>query len=277
MKQFSGMLTMTNMLRAINRVADGKGSAEDIRKLAASGIDAQMASRIAKQFAKHGDDADGVLLAKAADWDDGLAREAFRAAVVRDVDKTVVTPGQDKPLWMSTELGKVVGQFKSFGVSSVQKTMLAGMQQRDAATLNGVLVMMALGALTYQVKSWGAGKETSDKPSVWAVEAFDRSGLAGWLMEVNNASEKITRGRVGLSALTGEQVSRYASRNATASLLGPSLGTVQDMLTVLGSGMAGEYGPSDAKKLRQLMPAQNLFYARSLFDQVETALGGAPN
>jgi hypothetical protein len=274
MKQFSGMLTMTNMLRAAQRVAEGKGSAKELRNLAASGIDADMAARIAKQFAQFGDEQGGVLLAKAADWDDELAREAFRAAVVRDVDRTIVTPGQDKPLWMSTEAGKMIGQFKSFGISSMQKVALSGMQQRDAATLNGVVLMLALGALTYQAKSWLSGKETSDKPFVWAVEAFDRSGLAGWLMEVNNASEKITRGKVGFSALTGEQVSRYASRNATASLLGPSLGTVQDMLTVLGAGMAGEYGPSEAKKLRQLIPAQNVFYLRSLFDKIERALGG---
>lgn len=272
MKQFAGMITMTNMLRAAERVAAGRGSAKDIRNLASSGIDADMAARITKQFAAHGETQGGVLLAKAANWDDALAREAFRAAVVRDVDRTIVTPGQDKPLWMSTELGKMVGQFKSFGVSSMQKVALAGLQQRDAATLNGVLLTLALGAVTYQVKSWGAGKETSDKPSVWAVEAFDRSGLAGWLMEPNNALEKITRGKFGLSALTGEQVSRYASRNATASLLGPSLGTVQDILDVTGGAMTGEFGDSEKRKLRQLVPAQNLFYVRWL---METAADGA--
>lgn len=271
MKQFSGMITMTNLLRAAQRAADGKATAREIRDLAASGIDEDMARRIAKQFAEHGDEQDGVLLAKAANWSDGLARDAFRTAVVRDVDRTIVTPGQDKPLWMSTELGKTVGQFKSFGISSVQKTMLAGIQQRDAAVLNGVMVMLAMGALTYKVKMDTAGRETSDKASVWAVEALDRSGLVGWLMEANNASEKITRGKVGFSALTGEQVSRYASRNATASLLGPTLGTVQDMIDVTGSAMAGEFQKSDARKLRQLMPLQNLFYLRTLFNTVEEA------
>lgn len=272
MKQFSGMITMTNLLRAAQRAAEGKATAREIRDLAASGIDHSMAERIAKQFAEHGDSQGGVLLAKAANWSDGLAREAFRTAVVRDVDRTIVTPGQDKPLWMSTELGKTIGQFKSFGVSSVQKTMLAGIQQRDAAVLNGVLVMLALGALTYKVKMETAGRETSDKMSVWAVEALDRSGLVGWLMEANNASEKITRGKVGLSALTGEQVSRYASRNATASLLGPTLGTVQDMIDVTGSAMSGEFQKSDARKLRQLMPLQNLFYIRNLFNAAEEAV-----
>src|SRR5690606_20424804 len=128
--------------------AQGAASPKEIRKLAAAGINADLAQRITAQFSKHGDTQSGVLLAKAAAWDDRLAREAFRSAVVRDVDRIIVTPGQDKPLWMSTELGKTIGQFKSFSVSSMQRTMLAGIQQRDAATLNGTLLMLALGAAT---------------------------------------------------------------------------------------------------------------------------------
>lgn len=274
MKQFSGMLTMTNMLRAIERVAKGAPDGKDISRLAAMGIDADMAARIKKQFAQHGETQGGVLLAKAANWSDPAAVDAFRAAVVREVDKAVVTPGQDKPLWMSTEAGKIIGQFKSFGISSMQKTTLAGLQQRDAAALNGIMVMLALGSVTYKVKSDMAGRDTDENWRVWAVEAFDRSGLAGWLMEVNNTAEKITHGTVGLSQFTGKQMSRYASRNAVASALGPSLGTVQDILTVAGNMASGEYGPSDARKARQLLPAQNLFYARTLFDKVEKAMGG---
>jgi hypothetical protein len=272
-KQFTGMISMNNMLRATEAVAAGKATQKQIARLASSGINEDMAARIAKQFAKHGDKDGGISLAQAAEWSDRGAREAFRAAVVREVDKTIVTPGQDKPLWMSTELGKVIGQFKSFGMSSAQKTMLSGIQRRDAATLNGVMIMLGLGALTYQFKSTLAGKETSAKPSVWVAESVDKSGLTGWLMDANNVVEKVTRGHVGISALTGEQISRYASRNATASLLGPSLGTVQDFLDVIGAGMTGEFGKKDMHKMRQLVPAQNVFYLRTLFDRVEKATG----
>lgn len=277
LKQFTGILTMNNILRAADRVAAGKGTPDDIRKLAASGIDADMASRIAKQFSKHGDKGRGSdpWLAQAGSWTDRQAIEAFRAAVVRDVDRTIVTPGQDKPLWMSTELGKTIGQFKSFAVASTQRTMLAGLQQRDAAALNGALVMMGLGALTYALKEKVAGRELSDKPSVWAVNAFDWSGMAGWLMEANNISEKATRGRVGLSAFTGEQVSRYASRNVTGAFLGPTADAVADIFQVSGSIFAGDTTKSDLRKARQLVPMQNLFYIRRLLNQVEEATGDA--
>jgi hypothetical protein len=225
----------------------------------------------------HGEIQDGIMLPRAADWTDKEAQEAFRAAVVREVDRAIVTPGQDKPLWMSTELGKAVGQFKSFGISSMQKTMLAGLQQRDAATLNGVMLSLGLGAMTYWAKMATTGHETSDDPAQWAVEALDKSGLTGWLMDANNIAEKATRGRVGFSALTGKQVSRFASRNVTGAFLGPSADAIADIFQVSGSIFAGDTTQGDLHKLRQLVPAQNLFYLRSLFDKVEKATGSALN
>jgi hypothetical protein len=275
LKQFTGLVTMTNILRSAERVAAGKGTARDIRNLASSGIDADLAERIAKQFGTHGDNQDGILLAKAGDWTDNGAREAFRAAVVREVDRAIVSPGQDKPLWMSTELGKAVGQFKAFGISSMQKTMLAGLQQRDAATLNGVLLSLGLGAMTYWAKMATTGHDTSDDPAQWAVEALDKSGLVGWLMDANNIAEKATRGRVGFSALTGKPVSRYASRNVTGAFLGPSADAVADIFQVSGSIFAGDTTQADVHKLRKLLPANNLFYIRSLFDRVEKATNSA--
>lgn len=272
-KQITGMIVMNNLLRGVKRVAAGAGDAKDIRRLAGSGIDADMAARIARQFDEHGDDLSGTLVANGADWTDKPALESFRAAVVRDVDRTIVTPGQDKPLWMSTELGKMVGQFKSFGLSAAQKILLSGIQQRDAKTLNGALTMLALGSVVYWAKETVSGRETSDDPKVWAAEAFDRSGLAGWLMEVNNISEKATRGRVGLSALTGEQISRYSSRNVYGAFLGPTADAVSDVFQVSGSIFAGDTTKSDLRKARQLLPYQNLFYIRGLLNEIEGATG----
>ncbi len=188
-----------------------------------------------------------------------------------------MTPGQDKPLWMSTELGGAIGQFKTFGISSMQKTLLSGIQQRDAATLNGIILMMGLGAVTYWAKETNSGRDTSDNLAVWVAEAFDRSGIAGWLMEANNIAEKATRGRVGMSALTGEQISRYSSRNIYGAFLGPSADAVSDIFQVSGSIFAGDTTGGDLRKVRQLLPYQNLAYIRGLLNDVEAATGDAMN
>ena len=277
MKQFSGMIVMTNMLHATEAIAKGAATAKQVRKLGAAGINTDLAERIHKQFKKYGEAQDGVLLAKAGDWDDRLAREAFRTAVVRDVDRIIVTPGQDKPLWMSTELGKTIGQFKSFQLSSMQRVALSAMQQRDAETMSGIMTALGLGAFSYAAKQWVAGREVSDNPLVWAVEAIDKSGVTGWLMEVNAISEKATRGRVGASAITGEPVSRYASRNVVGAFFGPTPDAVSDIFQVSGSIFAGDTTKSDLHKIRGLLPFQNLFYVRGLLNKVEDEAGDAMN
>lgn len=224
----------------------------------------------------HGTQDGGVWWANTADWQDEQAVEAFRAFVVREVDRAIVTPGQDIPLWMSKPLGRIIGQFKSFGLASVQRTLLSGLQQRDMATLNGVFMMMGLGALTYYLKSQLAGTPVSSDPKKWITEALVQSGLLGWLMDANNISEKMTGGRVGLSAFSGEFASRYASQNAGASLLGPTGELLVENLPQLGRAIfSGEWSEADVHVARRLIPLQNLFYLRSLFDAAETGMANA--
>lgn len=266
LKQFAGTVALSRMLKAMTAATiDPK----DIRLLAASGIDKELAARIGKQFKSHGEVVDGVYLPNTLEWTDNEARTALRAALVRDVDRTVVTPGQDKPLWMSTEVGGLIGQFKSFGIASVQRTLIAGIQQRDAAVYVGTAMMLALGSATYAMKQVVAGKDVSTEPSVLVANAIDRSGLLGWLADANNITEKATRGKFGLSLLTGEQISRYQSRNIYGTFMGPTADAVADTFQISGSIFAGDVKDSDTRKARRLLPFQNLFYLRWLIDEVE--------
>lgn len=274
-KQFVGIVGQTRMLQAIERLVAGKASKKEIEYLAAGGIDANMAERIAAQFEKGGVKDGPVWWANTEAWSDQRAVESFRAFMVREIDRTIVTPGQDKPLWMSTEMGKIIGQFRSFNIASMQRTVLAGLQQRDAAALNGAILMLALGALSYKIKMDAGGYEVSDDPVVWATEAFDRSGLTGWLTDANNIAEKVTRGRVGLSAFTGEQASRYASRNALGALLGPTFDATADAIQIVGSAAAGDWTAADSHAFRKMIPIQNLFYLRQLFDAAEAGTNEA--
>ncbi|MEJ2816384.1 hypothetical protein [Caulobacter sp. CCG-8] len=240
------------------------------------GIDEDMGQRIAKQFKKHGDKGGGVWLANTADWTDAEAAAAYRGALAKEVDLIIATPGQEKPLWMSSELGKTIGQFKTFTFSSMSRVMLNGLQQRDANALQGFVAAVALGMLAYQVKSSVAGRNTSDDPRKWISEGLDQSGTLGWLFEANNIAEKVTRGRVGINAAMGvAPSSRYADRDITDTLLGPSVGTVNDAANLVGSASEGKLSRSDLHKARRLLPFQNLFYLRWLFDHAEDSAGDA--
>lgn len=273
MKEFAGTVAQTQMLKAIERVAKGTNSGKDIEKLAADSIDGPMADRIAKQLRHVVKDGD-VWAANTEAWTDPAAVRAMRHALRREINRTIVTPGQDKPLWMSRELGRVVGQFHSFNVASVQRTVMAGLQARDAAALNGALLMLGLGYLAYYLKGQISGKGISDNPSDWALNAFDNSGLGGWIMDANNIATKLSGGAVSIQRFIGAQEpSRYQAQDLSG-LFGPTVGTIASVAKLIGSAGRGQWTESQTHQLRQLIPLQNLFYLRWLFDSAEKGANG---
>ncbi len=270
LKQLSGIVTYQRMYEAVMSSARGTVRKGELEKLAQQGIDQRHIGRLKKMFDAHGETGEkGLFLPNTERWEDAEIRDLWRGALAKEVDRIIVTPGQIKPLWMSTQLGGVIGQFKSFVIAAAQKVMIAGLQQRDANFYMGLTSMVALGMMSYYLKAKISGYEVSDEPAVWVNEGIDRSGFTGWFFEANNMLEKMTRGNVGLSYFTEQQMSRYASRNAVGAFLGPSFGMAEDVRQVLGSAFADDWRESDSRALRRMIPYQNLFYLRWLFDSVE--------
>ncbi len=273
LKQWAGAMSSTRIGEEAANWTAGRIKAANREHLAFLGIDREMAERIAVQFNEFGEKADGVWIAGTERWNDREAVRFFRAALAKDVDRTIVTPGAgDRPLWMSNEVGKMVGQFKTFSMASAQRVLLSGLQQRDMAVLNGSLLMVGLGTGVYVAKTWQSGREISDDPAVLLAEGIDRSGLTGWFYDVNNMLEKTTG--VGINqAIGGPGSSRYAARNTAGALLGPSVGTVTDLARVGHAATKGEpWRKSDTRAVRRLLPYQNLFYMRNLLDQAQTGI-----
>ncbi len=273
MRQFTGIITQTRMLQAIDKLSTGKLGTKETAYLAAGGIDANLADRIAKQFQAHGERNGEVWWANTSEWTDVEAVRAFRSFVIRDVDRTIILPGQEKSLWMSTELGKVIGQFKSFSMASTQRVLVSGLEQRDMAAMNGAILSMALGVLAAKLKMDAGGYDTTNwTPTKWAIEGFDRSGMAGWFMDANNIMEKTALRPITAAGLTGETASRYQSRNVFGAVFGPTADLVGDVLPL---GMTGEWSAADSHVARKLVPLQNVFYLRAGFDAIERGVNEA--
>jgi hypothetical protein len=274
LKQFGGVIVSDNILDASIKSAAGKLGKNKIGRLTNSGITPELAERIAKQFAKHGDDGT-IRLPRGDKWDDIGALESFRSAVLKDVDRMIVTPGKgEAPLWTSHELGKTIFQFKTFAASAHHKILLADLQHRDLQALNGFILSVALGSAAYGAKQYAAGRDISTDPDKLIVESLDRSGAFGYFWDMNNMLEKVTRGEYGANPAFGATpMSRYASRNIMGSALGPSLGTAEDIIQVAGAVSTGDFKRSDLRRIRKLMPGQNLFYMRRLLNELEEKAG----
>jgi hypothetical protein len=270
----ASLVAGSEILRATKAAAEGKATARQLRTLGESGIEPHMAGRINQAFETGGEIRDGVHLPNTADWTDAEARRVFEGAVARDADISVVTPGQEKPLWMSHPILSVIGQFKSFTAAATERILISNLQRRDAQVLQGLIFSMGLGMLSYKLNSLTGGQPTSDKPQDWVKEAISRGNLLGWFEEANAMASKVTRGGVDVYRLIGadKPLSRYASRSAIDQLLGPTAGKVGGILAV-GSAASkpSEWNESDSKALRRLVAGQNLFFLRNLFDQIEKA------
>lgn len=276
LKQWSGVITQTRML-------EGIVNGTDTRKLAQLGLGDDMIQKIKGQFQQFGDQTEDVWLAQTAAWTDREAAQAFQAALVKDVDNIIVTPGvADRPLFMSTELGKVAFQFKSFAFAATNQVLVAGLQQRDAAFLNGLMLSVGLGGVVYGAKQTLAGREVDVRPTKVILEAVDRSGVTGYWMDLNNMIATASSGTVSIGRVAGidDPMSRYATRNVQGIFLGPTAGAISDMSKVIRSfGVLGqeEFRESDLHAIRKLIPYQNLFYTRKLFDIAEENAADALN
>jgi len=256
-----------------NRIIPELRAGKYDKRLGNLGIDEGNAKGIGKQLSKYAEQIDGVWIANTSKWDNPDLALIYGGALRKESDRVIVIPGQEKPLFMSTELGKSIFQFRSFMFSATQRMMIAGIQGQDAHFMQGVVGLTTLGMMSYAFKQWDAGRELSDDPRDWVVEGIDRSGVLGIVMEANNTMEKISNNNFGIRPMLGTATpaSRFASRSRSEAFLGPSFGSLlETTLKVAGASADGEeWKESDTRTLRRLLPYQNLLIFRQALDKVE--------
>lgn len=145
--------------------------------------------------------------------------------------------------------------------------------------MNGLVFSVGLGVMATLFHAWNRGRKREMSPKQLILEGIDRSGVLGWVFDVNNTMEKVSQGQVGISRVLGkEPMSRYQSRNALDALLGPTFARAQDAQKVVPDAVKRVLGDSEAwtegdtRAMRRLLPFQNLFYIRQLLDKAQSGL-----
>jgi len=247
------------------------------KRLSRLGIDDANAMNIARQLEKHAEKVDGVWLSNAKNWDVPELEQIWGAALRKESDRVIVVPGQEKPLFMSTPMGKTILQFRSFMFSSTQRMTIAAMQGQDHNAVGGLLMLTSFGMMSYSFKQWDAGREITDDPTALIIEGIDRSGSLGAIMEINNTMEKMSSNNFGLRPLLGvdRPAARFASRSIADGIMGPTFGQGIDLVARVANAGLGEddWSESDTRAVRRLIPGQNLTGLRNGFDAIEEAVG----
>ncbi len=268
-KGFTSVLSQQRMIDGIKKF--NKIDEKETAYLGSLGIGSNNYKIIADELNQHAYKEGRLFVANTEKWNNPEAVRIYRNAMNTDIDSTIVTVGAgDLPLWMQTETGKVVGQFKSFVFGATQQVLVSSLQQKDMAVLNGLISAVGLGMMAYYFKAKLAGKELSKDPRVWLAEGIDRSGYFSILADYSHIADKVG---LGASSLLGTgELSRYQSRNIGASLLGPSVGLLGDAAISIGALKSGEISDADAKAIRRMIWFNNHFLLTRAMDNFEKAI-----
>ncbi len=225
------------------------------------GIGSTDVSRIVEQFNKYGGKAEGGYISDVREWSDSAAADKFSAAILKEVDSTIVTPGRgDTPRWIQkTELARTLTQFKGFFSAMTTKALVTGVQRRDKEVMQGVAALLTLGALQYVIRMQMQGKKPNTDADNLLLEAVNRSGMLGLLGDP-------VFGIVLSNRLGGG--SRYLNQGWMEYLLGPSASLLKSGNKIAESIKHGNADDKTLKQAETLLPFQNLFWLRLLMDKV---------
>jgi hypothetical protein len=264
-----------DMLRQIDKIGKGQEISQKWKtQLAGLGIDKETALAIFKEQPNWEEASRGFWVANTEKWKDQAAANKFSDALLRHIDNMIISPtAADRPLWTQTEVGKAVSQFQGFGWATHQRILISGLQDRDAAALTSVAAMMGLGMVSVAMRDIVNNGKIDEKRDArgWLREGFDRAGVASRFMETD-AMVKKAIGTSPVTALSGGQTERTASRGFVGQALGSTAGLVDDTAKAIRGVADGSLSGTDLHNMRRIMPLQNFVVFKGILDRAEENL-----
>ena len=216
----------------------------------------------------------GNLVANTAGWAPDAAA-GFRYAMHHAGQLNRVMAGVgDKPLFFSSNMGKTLGQYKSFLFGSMSKIALMRLQQRDLRVLSTSVAQIGVGGMVYAMRRWAAGEEPTKNPEEMLSYGIEYSGLASFLFEADEKLRNMTGGEIGFNPLARTKDARlFDANDAAQAVFGPSYGLISNVVTGASEAVGGDRNEA-IHNLRQAMPYNKVIGIKQAFDAAERAMKG---
>ncbi len=270
MKEWATPMAAGRLLDAVEVQMTGRGhmSADKARStLAQLRIDEDLAQRIWAQQGTGGLTRVGDLwIPNTESWTDRDAVDAFRAAILGDVEAAIVTPGLERPLFIDQSMvHRLAFQFQSFMWSSHAKILFPMMQKRDWAAMEAIIATIPMAMLSYYVDQVARGNDPTDEPvEKWIDEILARSPLIGVFAQAHRAADSFSTTRPYVN-FSDEGAERRAATSGMGLIFGPTYTTVRRGLQVLND--IDDPTKSTGTAIKGLMPYNNVIWLRQMFDQ----------
>jgi hypothetical protein len=300
-KTLGGVLVSKSILEAAEATRAGTATRKQTEMLSRLAISRERAITIAEQFERHGvKDDSRMWAAEANNWDPDAraARDAFLGGIRREVNRLITTPGLDTPNMLNSEWGRLIAQFKSFFISAYERVLVSGLQQNDIAFWSSVVASIGIAFLVNEgrkaIFESNSGRRQKSFEERWNdprernqmfIEAVDRSGVLGWLPEINQVMDRV--GGIGLSSAFGHMERRPGVAtvgDAERQLFGAGLQSgIETGLVALKAARSilgpDRWSETDTRRLERVIPFIGLHWMRIGLEQMgaEEAVNRALN
>ena len=193
-------------------------------------------------------------------WQDvGLAKRV-EAGIGSDIKRTILNAGiGDKPAFMDQTWLSWLFQFQTFAMQAQNKMLVAGLQNMNLQTAEGLVVMGGLASSVAAFKAWSRGDDitewTADK---WVAEAVDRSGIAGAMRYPMN----MLRWTLATHGILDSAPSRFIDREGASLVIAPGVGLVDSVMKGTTAAIGGDFETA-AKKITKALPLNNVWGVRN--------------
>lgn len=275
-KALAGAGAQDELLSAAQRATTGQLSRIERIRFNQAGVSQELLEQIASEFATHGKTVNGLRFGMSDKWANQNAAQQFEASINRHAEASTLSPSKgDTPLYTSTEWGKALFQFKTFGAVAIRKVvtpMAQGIAHADLRSASGLATLIAAGAATYTMKQKLSGQPIEKDPTRYALEVLDKSNLLGWTSEYFYPA---------LWAGGMQNFSRWGDRQTWETLGGPVAGTAVDLwdlrlpakIRAQLSGEGAGFTRADIHRIRRMLPGNQVWYLRRAVNNLEGYVG----
>lgn len=272
----------SDLIEKIAKVARGKIQGNDLMFLRQKGIDVADAKKIYKQYQKHGLgpgakkwEFDKISMANSDLWDDADLTFRFNNALNQYIDELIITPSDGSaPLIANTPLGSMFFQYKKFGIDMTQKVLLKGLQTKDSKLIQDIAALTAMGMIVDAARTPAYDRDYGKKSlRAKLIDGAERGGVFGIFGDINRILESVSNNQLGIRPMFGDKRFYGTSfKSKFGSVFGPTGSTIGGVAEVLYDWGRGRHTHHTARRIRKLVPLNNIWYLDNIFDGMEKVI-----
>lgn len=275
-KHFSSTLFSKKAMELGEKLSKGANvSQKDLTEYASMGLSSDDLVKAFGEYSGKGDLSDYSLFLNTDSWDDKDLAKRFLGAVKKSSDSYIVSrkAGSVPQILSDNEPGKIFAQFMGYSFSATTDVLYKSAQKIAAGDARGVamLSMMTLaGVGQYMIKEIMAGREIPDDPKELLYAGFDQGGAFGLAPNIIGKMDSATGNAI--SDVLGLRNVKYRQQDIGSVLAGPTGDFVSRTGKIGSDVIRGQVSDKTLNNFRRLIPFQNWFIVRNIFDKIEESV-----